>query len=112
MSKCDTAGCTGHLGKFSSCLDEAVWQWSMDGADETTGTVDYEGHLALVIVTEPAFVQIDDSDVWVMVDEGHYLVLNDDLGFVYVTRHTAEQAREIFDEFDSRYGEWAEANDC
>lgn len=39
------------LGKFDSALDERVWETTLDGADEETGDVEYNGHHVLINFT-------------------------------------------------------------
>src|SRR5688500_10419625 len=49
---CGHKGCQGHIGKFSSCLDEVIWESTLDGADETFGDTDWIGHYAMVRVSD------------------------------------------------------------
>lgn len=107
VTRCDTAlACAGHLGKFSTCRDEAVWQSTMDGGGQSTGTVEFEGHLTMIKFDADELIDL--NGVSVLVDAGTYLVLDDDLGFVYVTVHSADEAQRIFDEFEDRYCDWDE----
>lgn len=114
MSMCDTEGCQGHLGKFQDCVSEAVWETTLDGTGETTGTVEFEGHLTLTEFPEDEELTIDpDGDnIKVTVPAGWYLVESRESGAVYVTRHDTEaEARKIFDAADARYCEWSEVNE-
>lgn len=111
-SKCDNPTCTGHLGKFSSCLDEAVWQGTLDSGSETTGSTEYEGHLCFEHYPTDETVTLNSSDILVTVPAGWYLVESTDQGFVYVTHYASEsEAREIFKGADERYGAWLDTDE-
>jgi hypothetical protein len=103
--------CPGAHHKFDSCLDEALYYWSLDDSDSSTGDTDFEGHLTVVIV------HVD--DVWgrgqtdgpdereVVIPAGNYLVWTASTGAVAVQRVEAEQdAWEIFDRHEARYWLW------
>lgn len=115
LSKCDWEHCTGHLGKFSSCLAEALWTMVNSGeADNTTGTVEYEGFFALFTYSPddpPSKVDINEGGEPFIVQPGHYIVSEDERGFVSLVEYsTEEEARESFMESEARYGRWLEAN--
>jgi hypothetical protein len=105
----EKAVCPGHLGKFDDCLAEALWEWSLDDADGTTGTGDFEGHTALIIAYQDETVVIDpDGDTReVLVPAGIYLLFEASTGIVtYMIAENKEQARAIFDANDERYALW------
>ena len=52
LPRCDHPGCSGHLGKFSSCLDEWLYDCSLDGTSETFGDTDWLGHYAVLEVSD------------------------------------------------------------
>lgn len=116
LFKCDWEHCSGHFSKFSSCLAEALWVMTMqDEADETTGSVEYEGFFALFTYgpdDPPSKVDINEDGEPFIVRPGHYILCEDSMGLVsLVEYHTEEEARESFMESDARYGRWLEAND-
>jgi hypothetical protein len=114
MRKCDTPiisgpGCDGHLGKFDDCLAEALYEWSLDGADASTGDSDFEGHLSLIIVDTDTTAAIDPDGVAreVAVPAGNYLLWTASTGAVTLsTADTVEGAWEIFRHNDARYALW------
>lgn len=114
MRKCDTPiisgpECDGHLGKFDDCLAEALWEWSLDSADASTGDSDFEGHLSLIIVDADTTSTIDPDGVAreVAVPAGNYLLWSASSGAVTLsTADDAEAAWEIFRHNDTRYGMW------
>ena len=107
-SKCDQEGCQGHLGKFSSCRDEALYVMSLDGMDEMTGDVEYEGHFTLVVRSEDTRVMLsDDMTPIVTVPAGSYIVQSTEQGFVYsIEYQTEELARRDFQQTDDAYAAW------
>lgn len=108
---CSQEGCTGHLGKFQSCRDEAIWQQTLDGGDRETGSVDYDGHYTLMIYDRPDTVVIDDgSNRSVEVPAGNYVVHNTPSGAVYVYDYkTATAARRDMDKFERLYLQWEDS---
>jgi hypothetical protein len=94
MNKCEQESCTGHLGKFSSCRDEALYVMSLDGTNETTGDVEYEGYYTLIVLTVAVTWLLG---VPVTVPAGSYIVSENSQGFVYGTEYATEAlAREDF----------------
>lgn len=93
---CGHRGCTGHVGKFSSCLDEVVWQFSMDSADEVFGDTDWHGYLAMVEVDdhESWEAKPESSDIPLRPDPGIYAVWTRPDGGVSVTRYDTAQGYE------------------
>jgi hypothetical protein len=119
MRKCDSVivrglECDGHLGKFDSCLDEALCEWALDETfherDDATGDVDFEGHVTALIVErdEEATIDIYDTALrTVLVPAGNYLVWVASSGAVTVTTvDTAQEAREIIAANAARYDAW------
>ena len=111
MSKCDYERCEGHLGKFSSCLAEAVWQSSLDGADETTGRTEAYGHYALMLFNFDEALPLGDKAT-ITVPAGAYIVQSTNQGFVYLLEYDTEaKAREDFAQAEKDYGEWLDENE-
>jgi hypothetical protein len=112
MSKCKQEGCQGHLGKFDSCQDEALWQMSLDGTDETTGDVEWEAHYTLMVLNESVRVSMHEPRQLVTVPAGAYIVSENSQGFVDVSEYDTEAlAREDFKRADDAYGAWLEQGD-
>ena len=110
-SKCGQEGCQGHLGKFDSCRDEALYVMSLDGTDETTGDVEYEGYYVLIVLDASATVNLDDDapdgTPQVTVPAGSYIVTENGQGFVSVyTYETEALAREDFKRAEDAYSAW------
>jgi hypothetical protein len=112
ISKCDQEGCTGHLGKFSSCLDEAVWELSLDTVmDRETGRTEAHGHFTVMTFHADEEHKIQHGAT-VIIPAGWYLVEENDQGFVWVVSYDNEADMiKVFDEHDQRYGEWLDANE-
>lgn len=118
MSHCDVPGCHGHLAKFDNCVDEALYVLSLDQStiEGWTGDVEWERHVSLIVVGD------DEGDQWpveisdeltVVVPWGSYLVLADDLGFVWTERYESQAAaRIVFDEWDRAYSRWCDTEDA
>lgn len=103
---CDVTGCPGHLGKFDSCVAEAVYVASLDSGD-STGSVDFRGALSLVHFPEDETIDIGDEMPDVMVPAGTYLVGTHTTGAVDVVRYAREEdARRLFDMESEIYGMW------
>lgn len=107
LGKCDEDGCTGHLGKYGSCLAEALHMLALrDGSGDVTGDVDAHGHFTLLILPECESVTLDDSRVYV-VPVGNYVLREDSQGFVdYESFSDESSARECFEAKEARYSEW------
>lgn len=106
-----TPACTGHLGKFGSCLAEAVYELSMDGsyADGEAGDTEFGEYAALFILPTHTPVTIDpDGDArTVTVPAGNYVLTEAGSGAVDVTGHdTDAQARAALAEIEARYTAW------
>jgi hypothetical protein len=115
-SKCEQEGCQGHLGKFDSCRDEALYQMSLDGTDETTGDVEYEGYYVLIVLDASATVNLDDDapdgTPQVTVPAGSYIVTENSQGFVSVYTYDSEAvAREDFKRIDEAYSDWLDQDE-
>ncbi len=110
--KCDHQSCPGHLGKFQSCLAEAVWALSLDGFDEDTGTTEFEGHYTLMHFPEPVTTTEGNPDVEVTIPAGHYIVESTNSGAVYLlTFATAADADNFFAERERAYMAWDDTDD-
>lgn len=103
--RCEQAGCPGHLGKFQSCQDEAIWQSTLDGADRETGNaVDWDAHYSLVTFEQDETVVMDDDDRHILVPAGSYIVQGMSSGAVYVERYeTLDAASAAMDEHERAY---------
>lgn len=109
LATCDRTGCTGHLGKFDSCLAEALYDMSNDGMwGDGTGDTDLFGQYAtIIILAEPVQRDISDAaDGTDMIDvpAGNYIVSTNSQGFVYLAEYDTEaEARKVFSEIDTAY---------
>jgi hypothetical protein len=117
MTKCDSTfvsgECPGHLGKFQSCRDKAIWWQSLDQSfvERETGDVEFRGYFALMNypVAENVDVDLATDDRIVTVPAGWYIAESDNSGAVYVTLFEDEAvARNIMDEEEADYIEWAD----
>ena len=109
MLTCEQDGCTGHLGKFGDCQTEALWQISLDGGDESTGTSEFEGYVTLIVVPVDGWHEkiMGDDKIDVLIPEGAYLTTDTNSGAVYSERYDTErEAREVFAGYEARYAEW------
>lgn len=64
--KCDHPECPGHLGKFDSCLAEVVYEQSLDGDIDSTGTSDFRGHFTLMRYTADYTTRTGDVMAWAL----------------------------------------------
>lgn len=112
MATCTTEGCPGHLWKFSDCVAEAVYEWSLDGsAVEQTGDVEFEGHFSLFIVPEDEPTRIDPGgdNRPVTVPAGWYILYCADSGAVDLWSYDTERdARTEFELHDLAYSNWGD----
>lgn len=114
---CSVEGCTGHLGKFSDCLTEALWEVSMvDG--ESTGSTEAYGHYTLIHIDSDTShsmgkdLGVKDHGPEVMISAGWYMVQATEQGFVYSWACESEAiARQQFAEVDQEYSAWLDIND-
>lgn len=102
---CGHAGCTGHVGKFSSCRDDVVWQATLDSADETFGDTDWHGHWAMVHVgDDPSWVGTPgDSEVPLRPEPGVYVVFTAPSGRVDVDY--LGDAPGVMADYEASYGD-------
>ena len=113
LPKCEdvfTKGeCDGHIGKFDSCVAEAL---HLSGwADETTGTGDFEGHYALHILEQPEGFDLSasghDGTQLVVIPTGNYVVHESGTGQVSLWRYdTPAEAQAEFEAANDRYADW------
>jgi hypothetical protein len=114
MYKCEVPSlngvdCDGHLGKFGDCLAQALWEWSLDGLGDGTGSGDFEGwtHLFDVERDTPAMIEPDGIAREIEVPAGAYLLFVSTVGAVtYMLADSAEQARAVFQVAEERYEAW------
>lgn len=106
MLTCDQKGCTGHLGKFDSCRDEALYELSLDSFGSSTGDSSFRGHFTPISVSEPETVKIPDG-LEVIVPAGHYMVIGHNSGAVSVdTYDSEEELSAAFKVEEDAYAEW------
>jgi hypothetical protein len=102
LPRCAHPGCEGHLSKFSSCLDEWLFECSMEGSSETFGDTDWHGHYAIVEVSaDPSWASPpeDFGGHAIVPATGVYVVLTHPSGVVDVWRYdtTAECETDMSD---------------
>lgn len=107
MSTCEQSGCTGHLGKFDSCRDEALYELALDGS-EYTGDVDFNGTFHPIMLDEDTPVTIqDDTGRVVTVPAGRYIVHSLTSGAVNVyTYDSAELMAADYKVAEDEYAAW------
>lgn len=102
-------------GKFDSTHDELIYQLSLDGVDRAGGHVEApEGHFALVSIANDELdtvrAQLADLDLLspdATLRSGHFLVREDNNGFVSVTEYPSRAAAdEAFDALENAYAAW------
>lgn len=112
LPKCDQQMCPGHLGKFDSCRDEALYLASMDGGDNDTGDVDYQGHFTLMILEYPLEVDANDFGAGhyvIRVPAGNYIVQAHTSGNVSVASYDTELlARMDFESHERDFAQWCD----
>lgn len=116
MGKCETEFVTGecagelHLGKFSSCLDEALYGMALEDVNSGCGDSDWRGYKSRVDVPDVEEFELhpDGADSAVVkVPAGFYIVYTAPTGGVTVTRYeTEEEAATEYDEWEAAYNEW------
>jgi hypothetical protein len=91
MSKCEFERCEGHLGKFDSCRDEAVYNLAMDA--DWIGSVEWDISAAYLHIDTALYpVGGEDSDTpAVLVEGGFYRAATDNQGFVYVYKFETQE---------------------
>lgn len=104
---CEQKWCPStHVGKFDSCLTQAIWHLSIDRYDEQAGSTEYRNHFALVIVRETEKVSLY-HQVVVAVPPGFYIVESNDQGQIWVYQRSSEEnARHLIADEDRLYAEW------
>lgn len=116
VPRCSTPGCTGHLGRFSDCLSEAVYDVSIDSADYTTGDSDWTYHVAYVDTREwPLHDRaVDSGGVELIIPKGTFLVYAYGSGVVTVEHcPTGDEpgCRAMLQAFSDIDAEWNAADD-
>jgi hypothetical protein len=105
LPTCTQHDCPGHLGKFNSCEDEALYNLALEGADASTGSTDWHYHADLVIVSETTLVALD--EITVSVPAGAYIVQEGTTGFVQVLAWDSPiEARTTFEAMDTEYAKF------
>lgn len=100
-------GCAGHLGKFSSCQTEALYEISLDGGDDATGSTEAYGHFTLILLDSSLAVEIISDERTVIVPAGAYIVESTEQGFVYAHEYETESdARADFRACEDEYSAW------
>lgn len=107
LPTCDTVDCQGHLGKFSDCLTEALYDLSMGGMYDSTGSTEAHGHFTLMVFDVDDVHTLESGGPDVTIPAGAYIVQCTEQGFVYtLTYSTQVEAQAAFAMADSAYGEW------
>lgn len=95
LPTCQQDKCPGHIGKFSSCQAEALWDMSLEDG-RGFGDTDFEGYFSRVDVTTS-----EDVELWegmrrrtVTVAPGWYTVHTTTAGWVATDRYDTEAERE------------------
>jgi hypothetical protein len=99
--------CAGHLGKFDSCRDEALYLATLDqgDADRTVGEMDFGCHASLLTLDGDEWLPIDGADV--LVPAGSYIVEAVDSGAVYVGAYSSlHEANAEMDRVEALYEAW------
>jgi hypothetical protein len=93
---CWHAGCNGHVSRLSSCLDEVIYQHSLEFPDEVFGHAEWHGHLAMIEVTDHASFTAapESSDIPLTPEPGIYTVWTWSSGDVWVHRYQHASAFE------------------
>jgi len=108
LPKCETNGCTGHLGRFSSCRDESVWEGSLEDYS-SFGDVDWDAHYARydAVDNEAELLDEPDNPRMVEIPTGYYVVQTHTSGMVSVWRYDTEAEREaVLEPLEEAYGKW------
>lgn len=108
LPTCEWEHCSGHLGKFDSCRDEALYEMTLDGFDESTGDSDFDGHFVRVVLDEDTAHRFEEDGPTIIVPAGHYLVESANSGAVSVWVGTETEIQQHFDHFAARYEEWSD----
>lgn len=118
IGHCSQEGCKGHLGKFPTCLTEALWEWTMLGAGDSTGSVEAYGHYTLIHVDEATdhdigeYLGVEDHGPVVPVPVGWYMVIVNDQGAVDHVEYADEaSAMEVFTAVERDYSAWLDVNE-
>jgi hypothetical protein len=99
-----SGSCEGlHVGKFSSCADEAIWHESLDV--DWTGSSDFEGSFALITFGADEDITISSGSV-VRVPAGIYLVHSATSGSVTVYSDRAENVQAMYRRAEIAYEGW------
>lgn len=111
-SYCDKAvspQCPGHEGweKFPDCLSRALYH----APDESTGSVDWDYWVGLVIQEQTETLDSDTCPVTVAAGTYMTIAENDHGNITIRTYDTAHEAQAAFDESDIAYGEWLSGQD-
>jgi hypothetical protein len=108
LPTCEWEHCPGHLGKFQSCRDEALFELSLDGFYDSTGDVEFEGHFTLITLDDPAEVEMfgHDGGPTFTVEPGTYIVESTNSGAVYVSDTDPDYLHCFFRGADQRYSQW------
>lgn len=107
MSNCEQTGCTGHLGRFDSCRDEALFELMLD-TGSGAGDGDF-GYATRISLAEPEQVELP-SALKVIAPAGEYIVWQFTSGAVAVTEHrTADEADGAFAQFETELAAFNES---
>lgn len=114
MQHCVQAGCLGHLGKFDSCACEALYELSLDGTFEETGTVQFDGLFTLIELDVDTPIQLLDGTEGpvITLPGGTYLMREDVLGHVAAYFYSEPfQGRTEFELAESYFDRWTDGEE-
>jgi hypothetical protein len=109
-------------GKFNSARDSVLYDMSLQGwANESSGDVaSNTGYFSRISNTAPELAEVERAfeeelqreGLNVGALEGHYLLVEDDQGFVHVAKFDSEaEVKEEYDALDEAYGDWMDGGD-
>ena len=108
MSKCEFDKCEGHLGKFDSCQDEALYGAAMDA--DWIGDVEWDISAAYIELPTDESIKFESwDDRRITVPAGFYRVATDGRGFVYVHKFDSEEEWSANrSEVEADHADWAD----
>lgn len=108
--------CDGHgWSKFQDCVTEALYCLSLDGADDDTGSDDFQGWYGLMLCPfgeDPHKCESEVCAHGVTVPRGFYVIHQSTNGAVYSYRFRTENAaRRMFSRAQREYGKWLDQDE-